>query len=62
MKNGMVEATFNEEKVRKYYSWRASNYDASAGFEQENHAEAVGLANAWLVPYRGPAAPGRNTW
>lgn len=46
MKNGMVEATFSEEEVKKYYTWRASNYDVSAGFEQENHAEAVGLANA----------------
>ena len=44
MKNTMVEATHTEEKVRKYYKWRASNYDAGAGFEVEHHAEAIRLA------------------
>lgn len=46
MKNGMVEATHPvAEKVQKYYSWRASNYDAGAAFEVEHHAEALRLAN-----------------
>ena len=41
----MVEATHPEaEKVQKYYSWRATNYDAGAGFEVEHHAEALRLA------------------
>lgn len=45
MKQPMVEATHpTAEKVRKYYSWRASNYDAGAGFEVEHHAEALRLA------------------
>ena len=34
MKQAMVEASFPAaEKVQKYYSWRASNYDAGASFE-----------------------------
>jgi demethylmenaquinone methyltransferase/2-methoxy-6-polyprenyl-1,4-benzoquinol methylase len=42
----MVEATHpTEEKILKYYSWRASNYDAGSGFESEHHAEALRLAN-----------------
>ena len=42
----MVEASFPAaEKVQKYYSWRASNYDAGASFEVEHHAEALRLAN-----------------
>ncbi len=46
MKQNMVEATHQTaEKVQKYYSWRASNYDAGAGFEVEHHAEALHLAN-----------------
>ncbi len=46
MKYGMVEATHPaEDQVRKYYAWRASNYDAGAGFEVEHHAEALRLAN-----------------
>ena len=46
MKYGMVEATHPAaEKVQKYYSWRASNYDAGAAFEVEHHAEALRLAN-----------------
>src|SRR5512133_1533491 len=44
MKQRMVEATFTEEKVKKYYGWRASNYDAGSGFEIEPHAEALRLA------------------
>jgi demethylmenaquinone methyltransferase/2-methoxy-6-polyprenyl-1,4-benzoquinol methylase len=40
----MVEATFTEEKVKHYYGWRASNYDAGSGFEIEHHAEALRLA------------------
>ena len=46
MKNAMVEATHpTTEKVQKYYSWRASNYDAGASFEVEHHSEALRLAN-----------------
>jgi len=30
--------------VQTYYTWRASNYDAAAGFEIEHHAEALQLA------------------
>lgn len=46
MKQSMVEATHQTvEKIQKYYSWRASNYDAGAGFEVEHHAEALRLAN-----------------
>ena len=42
----MVEASHQTpEKIQKYYSWRASNYDAGAGFEVEHHAEALQLAN-----------------
>ena len=45
MDKGMVEATHQEvEKIQKYYAWRASNYDAGAGFEVEHHAEALRLA------------------
>lgn len=46
MKQNMVEATHQTaEKIQKYYSWRASNYDAGAGFEVKHHAEALRLAN-----------------
>src|SRR5512138_1898936 len=45
MKSRMVEATHTMEKVRNYYAWRASNYDAGASFEVEHHAEALRLAN-----------------
>jgi demethylmenaquinone methyltransferase/2-methoxy-6-polyprenyl-1,4-benzoquinol methylase len=46
MKQGMVEATHPvAEMIQKYYSWRASNYDAGASFEVEHHAEALRLAN-----------------
>jgi demethylmenaquinone methyltransferase/2-methoxy-6-polyprenyl-1,4-benzoquinol methylase len=46
MKQNMVEATHQTvEKVQKYYSWRASNYDAGASFEVEHHAEALRLAD-----------------
>ncbi len=44
MKQNMVQATHTTEQVQKYYTWRASNYDAGAGFEVEHHAEAVRLA------------------
>ncbi len=44
MKSSMVEATHTTERVRSYYAWRASNYDAGAGFEVEHHAEALRLA------------------
>jgi ubiquinone/menaquinone biosynthesis C-methylase UbiE len=40
----IVEATHTTEKVRKYYAWRALNYDAGASFEVEHHAEALRLA------------------
>src|SRR5512136_292929 len=46
MKVNIVEATHQTaEKIQHYYSWRASNYDAGAGFEVEHHAEALRLAN-----------------
>ena len=46
MKQAIVEASFPAaEKVQKYYSWRASNYDAGASFEVEHHAEALRLAD-----------------
>lgn len=46
MKYGMVEATHPAaEKVQKYYSWRATNYDAGAAFEVEHHAEALRTAD-----------------
>ena len=42
----IVEATHpSAEKVQKYYAWRASNYDAGAGFEVEHHAEALHLTD-----------------
>lgn len=45
MKSSMVEATHAAaEKVQKYYSWRATNYDAGASFEIEHHAEALRMA------------------
>ncbi len=44
MKQPIVQATHSTDQVQKYYSWRASNYDAGAGFEVEHHAEAVRLA------------------
>jgi len=46
MKNGMVESTYTDEKSKKYYAWRASNYDALAEWEEPFHMEAVQLANA----------------
>lgn len=45
MEQMMVEATHQTEQVRKYYTWRASNYDAGASFEVEHHAEALTLAS-----------------
>ena len=46
MKSAIVEATHPlAEKIQKYYSWRASNYDAGASFEIEHHAEALRLAD-----------------
>ncbi len=45
MKPSIVEATHpGEEKIQKYYTWRASNYDAGSGFEIEHHLEAIRLA------------------
>ncbi len=44
MKQTIVEATHPTDRVQKYYTWRASNYDAGAGFEVEHHAQAVRLA------------------
>lgn len=46
MTQTMVEATHQtSEKIQKYYSWRAPNYDAGSGFEVEHHAEALRLAD-----------------
>ena len=46
MKYGMIESTYSDYKAKKYYAWRASNYDALAQWEQEFHAEAVQMAAA----------------
>ncbi|MBZ0283393.1 MAG: class I SAM-dependent methyltransferase [Anaerolineae bacterium] len=46
MKRSIVEATHQTaEKIQKYYTWRASNYDAGTGFEAEHHLEAIQMAN-----------------
>ena len=45
MQKTIVETTHNTDEVIKYYSWRASNYDAGSRFEIEHHSEAVKLAN-----------------
>ncbi len=46
MRTPIVEATHQTaEKIQKYYAWRATNYDAGAGFEVEHHAEALRLAD-----------------
>jgi len=45
MEPTIVEATHpSEEKIQKYYAWRASNYDAGSSFEIEHHLEAIRLA------------------
>lgn len=46
MKNGMIKSTYTDDKTKKYYAWRASNYDALAEWEKEFHAEAVQLSEA----------------
>jgi demethylmenaquinone methyltransferase/2-methoxy-6-polyprenyl-1,4-benzoquinol methylase len=46
MKNGMIESTYTDDKTKKYYTWRASNYDAMSEWEMEFHVEAVRLADA----------------
>ena len=46
MNKNIVESTHPKvEQITKYYSWRASNYDAGTAFEVEHHAEALRLAN-----------------
>lgn len=46
MNDSMVESTHPAtEQITRYYSWRASNYDAGTAFEIEHHAEALRLAN-----------------
>src|SRR5574338_614301 len=46
MKQNMVESTHQTVKaITKYYSWRASNYDAGTGFEVVHHAEALRFAD-----------------
>ena len=42
----MIESTYTDDKAKKYYAWRASNYDAMAEWEKEFHTEAVQLADA----------------
>jgi ubiquinone/menaquinone biosynthesis C-methylase UbiE len=44
MKNGMIESTYTDDKSKKYYAWRASNYDVMAEWEREFHEEAVETA------------------
>lgn len=46
MKNSMIESTYTDDKAKKYYAWRASNYDDLAEWEKEFHAEAVQMADA----------------
>lgn len=41
MTSNIVEATHTEAKVKKYYHWRAGNYDAGSSFEIEHHLEAI---------------------
>jgi ubiquinone/menaquinone biosynthesis C-methylase UbiE len=48
MKNGMIESTYTDERTRKYYAWRASNYDQLAEWEQQFHLEAVQMVDAKL--------------
>ena len=46
MNRNIVESTHPAvEQVTRYYSWRASNYDAGTTFEIEHHAEALRVAN-----------------
>jgi ubiquinone/menaquinone biosynthesis C-methylase UbiE len=46
MNKMMVESTHKQEdEIKKYYGWRATNYDAGSGFEVEHHIEALKLAN-----------------
>ena len=46
MNHNMVESTHPAaDQITRYYSWRASNYDAGTAFEIEHHAEALRLAN-----------------
>jgi demethylmenaquinone methyltransferase/2-methoxy-6-polyprenyl-1,4-benzoquinol methylase len=46
MNSNIVESTHpSVEQVTRYYSWRASNYDAGTAFEVEHHAEALRLAD-----------------
>ncbi len=39
MKNGMIESTCTDDKAKRYYAWRASNYDGLAEWEQEAKSE-----------------------
>lgn len=42
MTTPIVEATHTgADQIRKYYGWRASNYDAGSRFEVEHHLEAI---------------------
>ena len=46
MNSNIVESTHpSVEQITRYYSWRASNYDAGTTFEVEHHAEALRRAN-----------------
>lgn len=46
MKSLLVEATHRAEaQVQRYYTWRASNYDAGTRFEIPHHQEALRLAH-----------------
>lgn len=46
MSNNMVESTHPAaEQITRYYSWRASNYDAGTAFEVEHHTEALRLSS-----------------
>lgn len=45
-KQSVVETTYTDDKTKKYYAWRASNYDALADWEIAPHDEAVRITDA----------------
>jgi demethylmenaquinone methyltransferase/2-methoxy-6-polyprenyl-1,4-benzoquinol methylase len=41
----IIETSYSDDRTKKYYAWRASNYDRLAEWEQPYHKEAVELTN-----------------